>query len=372
MAQNQGNITEKIMEDKLKEESSSSNDDMDVQVSKQQSNDIMGILQQLLTKQDQLLDENTQLKTQVAFQQITINNLTQVVEELKISPPPHHQSTANLSVDVSGIGTVTSSMTKTQHEKPNLHQHAAKQLQSKRIDQLLNSTPFSGTTSQEVSDWLEEFNLKCDKLEFDDTQRLSIAIDLLKSNAKLWYDTNKGAIEDWTTFTDKLMSHFKLVTGTDQFQLEQKLYNRRRQHYESATDYCHSVLKLCSKVNKEMGEAKRIKHLTQGLNPNAQLHMDLKHPNTTEEFLEALLKFDKWQMEEQKQQQYHATFDQQRQYNWTQSSYQTHDLSKPQQKDRGNPPSDDQKQQHNNGKEYTGCWSCGAMDHYQYQCSKNY
>ncbi|CAF4617830.1 unnamed protein product, partial [Didymodactylos carnosus] len=190
-----------------------------------------------------------------------------------------------------------------------LKEQAAKQLQSKRINQLLDSTPFSGSTSQEVSDWIDDFSNKCDQLQLDDAQRLSVVIDLLTGNAKLWYDTHKDTIDTWRTLKNKLTAYFTLVTGTDHFQLEQKLYNRRRQPNELAIDYCHNVLKLCSKVNKSMDDETRLKHLTKGLNAAAQLHMDLKSPDTTEEFLQALIKYDKWQEEEKIQQKATTSFD---------------------------------------------------------------
>ena len=367
MSKNQTEIDEMANEEKMKKELFSLKIDVHDQKPNEQSDDTTGVLQQLLTKQDQLLDENMQLKNQVALQQLTINNLSDIVEALKSNPLSNHKLTTKPSPATTTTDKVIDLTTDNNKDIVNLQQQAAKKLQSKRIDQLLNSTPFSGTMSQEVSDWLEEFNTKCDKLQFDDAQRLSIAVDLLKDNAKLWYETHNGAIENWQTFTNKLMSHFKLVTGIDQFQLEQKLYNRRRQYYESAIDYCHNVLKLCSKVNREMSEMNKIKHLTQGLHPNALLHMELKNPNTTEEFLEALIKFDKWKMEEQNQRN-QSTLDQ-RQNNWTNASNQTYATSNQQQQmAKSHRPSYDQKQQNSNGKEYAGCWTCGGMDHYQYQC----
>ncbi|CAF4582758.1 unnamed protein product, partial [Rotaria sp. Silwood2] len=176
----------------------------------------------------------------------------------------------------------------------------------------LNSIPFSGSNSQEVSDWIEDFDDKCDQLQLGDVQRLSVAINLVTGNAKLWYDTHKHTIDDWITLKNKLTTYFKLVTGSDQFQLEQKLYNRRRQPNELAIDYCHSVLKLCSKANKLMDEETQLKHLIKGLNPAAQLHMDLQKPGTTEEFFEALIKYDKWQEEEKFQRKIMTSSDQRR------------------------------------------------------------
>jgi len=353
------------------------------QMDNQQSNQIMLLMQQLLAKQDLLLDENKQLKKELASQQIFINNLSHAVEAIQEGSTTLCQST--LSTKPCSLSTTSQLPQSTPptitNVETSLKEQAAKQLQSKRINQLLDSNPFTGSASQEVSDWIDDFSNKCDQVKLDDTQRLSVVIDLLKGNAKLWYDTHKDTIDNWITLKDKLTAYFKLVTGTDHFQLEQKLYNRQRQTDELAIDYCHNVLKLCSKVNKCMAEETRLKHLTKGLNAVAQLHMDLKSPDTTEEFLQALIKYDKWQ-EEKIQQQVTTAFDYRRnirprtvQQEQSSSIPRQQYNNASQQHQSYYPPYDSHSPQirHNNsGKSYSGCWSCGGMDHNQYNCSKNY
>ncbi|CAM4747325.1 unnamed protein product [Rotaria magnacalcarata] len=239
-------------------------EDKQAQMDIQQSNKMMLLMQQLLAKQDLLLDENKKIKQEMAIQQITINNLTQTIEAIQVSNGLCHNV----------LPTKTSSLT---------------------------TAPLWQSTSN-----------KCDQVQLDDAQRLSVVIDLLKGNAKLWYDTYKDTIHDWVTLKNKLTTYFKLVTGTDHFQLEQKVYNRRRQTNELAIDYCHNVLRLCSKVNRYMDDETRLKHLTKGLNAAAQLHMDLKSPATSEEFLQALIKYDKWQEEEKNQVRATLSFDNRR------------------------------------------------------------
>ena len=361
----------------------------------QQPNEILSLLQQLIIKQDLLLEENKQFKQEIATQQITIKNLSQAVKTIQeANIAGQHVSTIKSSIPSETPVSLEATSDVTKNGKSNLKELAAKQLQSKRIDQLLNYTPFSGSTSQEVSDWIDDFSNKCEQLQLDDTQRLSIAIDLLKGNAKLWYDTHKDIIDNWLTLKNKLTSYFKLVTGTDQFQLEQKLYNRRRQHNELAIDYCHNVLKLCSKVNQYMDDDTRLKHLIKGLNAAAQRHMDLKNPTTTEKFLEALIQYDKWQEEEKNHQRPSATFDHHRniptrttqhqpmqheqasmiprqQHNYSSQQYQPYRAPPdiPQTRYNNNTTTTNNN---NNERVYDGCWSCGGKDHYQYQCSKNY
>jgi hypothetical protein len=257
------------------------------------TNEGMLLLQQLAQKQYVLLEENKQLRQEIVAQWTIINSLSKAIETIQETKP----LTQNTSLIQVATATTDSSLQRTspsnKNDETHIKEQAAKELQSKRINQLLDSKPFTGSSLQEVSDWIDDFVGKCDQLRLDDAQRLAVAIDLLRENAKLWYETHKDTINSWTMLKCKLTSYFQLVTGTDHFQLEQKLCNRRRHTDELAIDYCHKVIKLCTKVNKEMDENIRLRHLQKGLDSSAQRHMDLKNPSTTEEFLQALVKYDK-------------------------------------------------------------------------------
>jgi hypothetical protein len=163
---------------------------------------MLSLLQQVLVKQDILLKENELLKEDMATQQVFIDNLSRAVASMKNI---RVGSECTLTNDLS-IQATTAMVSSVEHS---LKEQTNKKLQSKRIDQLLNSTPFSGSNSQEVSDWIEDFNSECDQLQLDDTQRFSIATDLLVDNAKLWYETHKTTITDWVTLKNKLTSYLK-------------------------------------------------------------------------------------------------------------------------------------------------------------------
>ncbi|CAF5117344.1 unnamed protein product, partial [Rotaria sp. Silwood1] len=116
----------------------------------------------------------------MATQQITVNNLSQAIEALqgtKISYSNIPVTNPCLARTTTSFSDLTPSMMKS--VELSLKEQASKRLQSKRIDQLLNSIPFSGSNSQEVSDWIEDFDDKCDQVQLEDVQRLSVAIDLL-------------------------------------------------------------------------------------------------------------------------------------------------------------------------------------------------
>lgn len=339
----------------------------------QQPNDIAMMLRQIL-------EENKKMKEEIVTQHTTIKHIYQKIGLLE-------KGKINQQTELKITNSSNTNHIDDNDNENELKKQTNKQLQSKRIKQLFESKPFSGSITQEVSDWIDEFSDKCDELQLDDDQRLSIATGLLSDNAKLWYDTQKESISDRETLKNKLSTYFKLITGTDQFELEQKLHKRRRRQGEPAIDYCHQVLKLCSKVNKEMDELMRIKHLSKGLDAETQLHMDLKNPVTTEEFLQALIKYEKWQ-EAKPPPQNKTTFNRRRYpLNTTtkqpvipqQQPDRAHQEEKQQQpmaiqeyqlQHPTSSTSPDNKQA--NTKMYAGCWLCGGMDHHQYACPKNY
>ena len=111
-----------------------------------------------------------------------------------------------------------------------------------------------------------------------------------------------------------------------------------------------------------MDDVTQLKHLTKGLNAAGQIHMDLKSPETTEEFLEALIKYGKWQEEGNIQQRMQYSLIQQEQYSVI--PQQRHNYSSQQQQPLYPTRGSSQARQNNSEKNYGGCWSCGDIDHY--------
>ncbi|CAF1394596.1 unnamed protein product [Adineta ricciae] len=372
MSQGSNSVSQDLLEFKQVEEAKAEQDS--VTELQQQPMGMTEMMHQLLIKQDRILEENQQLRQEMALQQSTISYLHETITTMR-------HSQMNEDIDKNGKSSPISNSISAVDQ--GVKEQTTKQIQSKRIKQLLDSKAFSGSTSQEISDWIEDFEGKCDDLALEGAQRFSIAVGLLADNAKLWYDTQKDTIKDWETLKMKLSTYFKLITGTDQFELQQKLHNRRRRNDEPAIDYCHQTLKLCSKVDKNMDEMMRIKHLGKGLDTDTRLHMDLKNPNTTEEFLQALIKYEKWKGE--KQQQQTGTFTSRRKSFFNRTTEQP---AVTKQQEGGESPNQQQQQQsqqnlthyqradssktQHNRKTYEGCWTCGDMDHYRSECPKNY
>ena len=113
--------------------------------------DVMALLQLVLVKQDLLLEENKQLKHDMATQQAITSNQSEAIGKLQKVETTYQES---LSKELRTTTINAHAALTNIDAEPNLKEKAARQLQSKRINQLLDSTPFSGSVTQDVSDWM--------------------------------------------------------------------------------------------------------------------------------------------------------------------------------------------------------------------------
>jgi len=232
--------------------------------------------------QKQIYDDQ-EVKDSLQRHELAIEKILQAIDRLTIM----HNSVVltEPTTSLSDAPTIPSSTT----------DHATKQLRSKQISQLFESTAFSGSRSQDVVDWLDEFNQKCDDIRLDDTQRLSIARGLMKNDAKLWVDALKHTLIDWKIFQQRLIAYFQLAAGIDGFSFSEQLYTRQQQLHESAIQYYHDVIRLCSKVDVNMDNATRLKHLYRGLRPETKITIDIRKFNNPDDFLQELVRFEQLQ-----------------------------------------------------------------------------
>lgn len=315
----------------------------------------------LLQKHEQLLEEKDLMSKHMADQQTHIHSLIQALQV--ISPT-----------------TTNKTLTMNPTESLVFVDHTAKTLLSKRIGRLLEIEPITCATNQDVTDWIDIFEDKCNRLGMNDEQKFSIVVDLLKDGAKLWFDTHKAVILDWSCFKTKIIAHFELIMGVDAFERYKQLYNRRRFRSESAIDYFHNMIKLCRKANDTMDEATQIKHLLEGLSLREKSYMDVRKPETIERFLQILIESDKVMLEEMARQP--ATYQSDRgiiqgkarispsasriNTNTDPSAFRHQNYSNHSQNNAY------QVQQETNRSRTLGCWLCGANDHYRSNCPKNY
>ena len=246
------------------------------------SHDVASNLSELLFYQKQRMEDNRQLKQSLQQHELTIDQLVKLYSNLQTdnSMSPGHRVSVAATPLTTSIQSVSTG------------DHTTKQLRSKQLTHLFESKPFSGSAAQDVVDWLDEFNRKCDDIQLDDAQRLSIARDLMKDDAKLWVNTLKNVLVDWTTFQKKLISYFQLAAGLDSFSFSEQLLTRQQQLHESAIHYYHDIIRLCAKVDVGMDDLTRLRHLYRGLRPESKVLLSVEKFNKPEQFLQELVRIE--------------------------------------------------------------------------------
>jgi hypothetical protein len=125
----------------------------------QQPNEIILVLQQLLVKQNLLLDENKQLNRELKEQQIIINNLSQTVEAIQENqmsceniPPDQQISTSFISKAAVPV---------IDDKKRDSEEQDVKDVQFQEINQLMNYNLSSGFYSQDWLTRIGDYNHDC-------------------------------------------------------------------------------------------------------------------------------------------------------------------------------------------------------------------
>ena len=301
-------------------------------------------------------DDSSSLMEQ--FNRLSIQNKILMAELEKIKQKLAEQQRGNVTT-AGGDREIAQATKHDSADDGNLPTHTAKTLVAKRISHLLSFEPITCNIEQDISDWIERFEDKCDRLSLTEEQRFSVVQDLLQDGAKMWFDTHRPIILNWTLFKEKIMAHFELVMGIDSFARYKQLYNRRRAENESAVDYFYNMIRLCRKADSNMDEGTKIKHLLEGLSLREKSYVEVRKPESTERFLQILIDCDKVILEETA-----------RQHRLNRQAVRpTVHRSNPNETSASTTaPSTNRVPDQNRN---SGCWSCGSMEHYRQNCPKN-
>lgn len=138
---------------------------------------------------------------------------------------------------------------------------------------------FSGLPGDDVEDWLDDYNRVSAFNGWDDKLKLASVNFHLREVAKTWYLNNKEDLTDWSRFTADIRKIFG--TSTLRSDAAKKKLAERVQHpAESYTSYIEDVLALCKRVNREMAESDRVKHILKGISSFAFNALAVQNPTT--------------------------------------------------------------------------------------------
>ncbi|XP_077492095.1 uncharacterized protein LOC144102811 [Amblyomma americanum] len=127
---------------------------------------------------------------------------------------------------------------------------------------------FSGTDEQDVEDWLTSYERVSLYNKWDDATKLNNVSFYLTGVANLWYRKHEVDIRTWSVFKTTFSEVFGLP-AVRKLRAEQRLRERSQQVGESFTSYIEDVIDLCKRVNLNMSEADKIKHIFKGVDDDA-------------------------------------------------------------------------------------------------------
>lgn len=143
---------------------------------------------------------------------------------------------------------------------------------------------FSGTGTEDVEDWLASYERVGKFNRWDDAVKLNNVAFYLTDLAKTWFLNREVELVSWTIFRERLRELFGRPASI-KADAERKLSQRAQQPNESYTSYIEEVLRLCTKVDPEMSDGEKIKHLVKGIAEDAFQLILIKSPTTVEDLV---------------------------------------------------------------------------------------
>lgn len=143
---------------------------------------------------------------------------------------------------------------------------------------------FSGTSDEDVDDWTKHYERVSSHNNWDDTIKLANVVFFLKGTALHWYDNHEEEIGSWDVFKSTFTEVFGKPACRRQ-QASDVLSRRFQAATESSTSYIEDVLRLCRRVDKDMSEDNKVRHLFKGLSHELFSVVAPKTPTTVESFI---------------------------------------------------------------------------------------
>ncbi|CAN8019139.1 unnamed protein product [Ixodes persulcatus] len=138
---------------------------------------------------------------------------------------------------------------------------------------------FSGAGDDDVEDWLDSYDRASRHNKWDDATKLTNVIFYLSEVANTWFKNHETCMTTWPEFTQKIREVFGRP-AVRKLTAERKLATRVQQPEETFTAYIEDVLKLTRRVDPDMPEKKKVRHILKGIGEDAfQLLATIKRTN---------------------------------------------------------------------------------------------
>ncbi|CAN7950448.1 unnamed protein product, partial [Ixodes hexagonus] len=141
---------------------------------------------------------------------------------------------------------------------------------------------FAGLRDDDVEDWLDGYERVSLYNKWDNQAKLRNAIFYLADVAKIWFTNHEDEIATWPDFKTHLVEIFGKPSDR-KASAERKLAARLQSLNETSTSYIEDVLALCRRVDKDMTEADRVRHVMKGISEEAFNVLLVHNPTTVKD-----------------------------------------------------------------------------------------
>lgn len=125
---------------------------------------------------------------------------------------------------------------------------------------------FYGKAGEDVSQWLDKFERVANYNLWDHVRRFTHMGMCLEEVALQWYVSLVPQPQTYDTLRAALLAAFR--DPNYEYDLESTLRNRFQGLDEPVMTYCYNVVYLCSKLDPNMPEQAKVRHLLRGLKPS--------------------------------------------------------------------------------------------------------
>ncbi|CAN7943859.1 unnamed protein product, partial [Ixodes hexagonus] len=149
---------------------------------------------------------------------------------------------------------------------------------------------FSGIGDDDVDDWSDAYDRASRYNHWNDTTKLTTAVFYLSDVAKLWFRNHDRDFESWQLFANRLRE----LSGRPsmrQIVADRKLASRAQQPTETFTSYIEDVLDLCHRVDINMSERDKVRHLLKGIAEDVFQVILVHNPTTISKIVEICQQF---------------------------------------------------------------------------------
>ena len=165
---------------------------------------------------------------------------------------------------------------------------------------------FNASDEQDAEDWLSQYEIVSAHNKWDEADKLGYLHFYLAGVAQLWFNNHQADIPNWSSFKTRFAEVFGRP-AVRKLRAEQRLRGRAQRSRETFTSYIEDVVDLCRRINPDMSDTDKIRHIMKGIEDDAFHMLVAKNPQTVAEVTQYCQSYD--ELRRQRISTRHPSFD---------------------------------------------------------------